>query len=308
MKWSKCIFEHDILRILHMIHNEHEHYIIEVTQKRIVGTYYWPDRLNNIREYCQMCKIYQSFGPLQPTQITLPILTLQPLNLIRIDYIDPITPISKSDKQYIYIIIDYYSRYVFAKTTLTSIAAIFINAIIITLIDHFRWPRCIYCDNRKLFWGEFFETLKENGVKQIYAPVYHPSSIGLVEQLVQLVIVSLWKKVQEEVKNIQIWDDFLPNIVHAIQIKISKIHKYTSAELFFRFNPQCDLVDNLENKIRIDQISDTLDNLNITFLEEAANYDVRVAWIEEIRSIATRKRVEEHKVIKEVKRELRCKD
>ena len=147
--------------------------------------------MNDICEYCWICKIYQSFRLLQPTYTTLPIFTLQPLNLVSINYISLITPISKSDKQYIYIIIDYYSYYIFIKATFINTAATFINAITIILIKHFRWLRCVYCDNRKPFWGEFYKTLKENKVKQIYALIYYPFSIDLVEQSVQLMILSL---------------------------------------------------------------------------------------------------------------------
>ena len=54
--------------------------------------------------------------------------------------------------------------------------------------DKFGWPRAIYHDNGSHFKNHFTTKLAQMGVKQMTAPITHPSSVGLAERYVQLIL------------------------------------------------------------------------------------------------------------------------
>lgn len=61
------------------------------------------------------------------------------------------------------------------------------------LVDHivpvFGWSKVMYTDNGKHFTGlHTQELLRSHGVVQITAPVYSPSSVGLAERYVNLLM------------------------------------------------------------------------------------------------------------------------
>lgn len=81
--------------------------------------------------------------------------------------------------------------------------------------------------------GKFAAKMTEMGVKQIFAPVIHPSSVGLAERYVQMLLAQLRSVIQHSTEYIFDWDESLPIIFHAVNP-----HTWVSqAELLLGFNP-----------------------------------------------------------------------
>ena len=104
------------------------------------------------------------------------------------DFIWPITPASDSGNQYIIIMVDYFTRYLFAKAvTHATVAAA--QDLFESVTSSFGNPLLVHTDNGAHFTGEEFHgMIVERGIKHFPAPKSHPSSVGLVERYVQLLI------------------------------------------------------------------------------------------------------------------------
>ena len=90
----------------------------------------------------------------------------------------------------------------------------------------FGWPIAIYCDNASYFVkGQVPEELKIQQVMQFSAPITHPSSVGLSERYVQLVLTELRTVLAHENLPLERWDSCLDTVVFAINTRILRIHE-----------------------------------------------------------------------------------
>ena len=124
-------------------------------------------------------------------------------------------------------------------------------------------------------------------------PYYHPSSVGLAERYVQLIIKLLRAEIQKHEDGIFIWDEFLPSIIEAANTRFIRIYGYSPAELLLGFNPiyHRGMID-LESEIRQESIVSQEPNMvDESMSVEEANYEVRLARLDEIRNIATKNRL-----------------
>jgi len=166
----------------------------------IVGRYFWPTRVKDIYYYCRTCINCQLVGPLRPSAGLLPIIQLQPLDMLGIDFIGPITPITAENHcQYIVIAVDYFTRFTFASAVSAATGQ---NALLLLqdqVVRPFGWPRSIYSDNGQHFVnGVFPRALQQNLVRHFPAPKTHPSSVGLAERYVQILMSMLRATMQDK--------------------------------------------------------------------------------------------------------------
>ena len=78
--------------------------------------------------------------------------------------------------------------------------------------------------------------LASRGVPQFPAPKTHPSSVGLLEQYVQLVLYRT-RKIVVGGGNLQCWSAYLDQVVPSMNTREVRVHGYLPAKLIFGYNP-----------------------------------------------------------------------
>ena len=160
--------------------------------------------------------------------------------MIGMDYIGPITPASlHSNCKYIIIAVDYFSRFLFAQAVTNATGENAIRLLTEQIVRCFGWPGSVYTDNGPHFVsGVFASTLRGQFIQHFPAPKSHPSSVGLAERYVQLLMTALRTTIISQKGAGDTWDRFIPSTVHAINTRTLRVHGYTPSELLLGFNPR----------------------------------------------------------------------
>ena len=193
---APCVVGEEIISALQHHHDGHGHFAEAITLSRLTGEAYWPTRVCDVKAWCRLCTTCQATGPRQPVGQLQHIQEFEPMSMIGLDFLGPITPAcSQTGCQYILIAIDYFSRLTWAGAyklcTMTEVCYLLTQH----MAPVFGWPKAIYTDNGLHFMEQAIRSLFEmHGVAHFTAPVTHPSSVGLVERNVQLMMSQLRKR------------------------------------------------------------------------------------------------------------------
>lgn len=292
-KLSRCIHESQVPDVLQLVHDMHGHFANDITFRRTIGRFFWPTRHKDVQEYCRTCLPCQMLGPIRPTQGLLPVVSLQPLDLMGIDFIGPFTPIAESGARFIAISVDYMTRFLFGEALAKATAANTVKFQQRRVVEPFGYPRVYYHDNGNHFKGEFSKMCEAMGVKQIWAPLYHPSSVGLAERYVQLILSVFRAILQHNPNMIFKWDLYLQGIINAINTRLIKVFGFAPAELMLgfcpRYTPHTDeLEELLRTQILIPAVETLMTEQGMTI--EEAQYHSRLAKLDEVRQRAVERR------------------
>ena len=96
-------------------HDCHGHFAGCFLIKFLLGKVYWPTRAKDCHYYARACPDCQSMGPVRPSTGIRPIVHLQPFDMVGLDFIGQITPKSAQGNKFIVIMVDYFSRFLFAR-------------------------------------------------------------------------------------------------------------------------------------------------------------------------------------------------
>lgn len=101
------------------------------------------------------------------------------------------------------------------------------------LVPVFGFPQCIFHS----FYGRRDYPLFEfHGTNQIRAPIIHPSSGGVVERNMQLVIIQVRKWVLNQGPGAKtIWGRSIPDIMPLINDRLVRLHGFISAKTMLGF-------------------------------------------------------------------------
>ena len=230
---SCCMPQSQVVRILHRFHDNHGHFSVGIMSRNMLGRYYWPDRLQDIAKWCLSCEVCQQMGHRRNSTQIKPISSLQPMDLLGMDFLGPITPNSRSGSVYVLLVVDYFSRYLFAYATTSSTGAAVVE-FVQRITRTFGWPLAFYVDNRSHFVkGDFPKVLKQAGTRLLTAPITNPRSVGLAERYVQLILAGLWARVAAEARkkddmdSMGRWDKYLDSVVYAFNTRVLRVHGYT---------------------------------------------------------------------------------
>jgi len=235
-KLARCIEEEEVKQELQRHHDCHGHFAGKMLLSRLIGKVHWPTRATDAHYYAQTCHACQVFGPIKPSAGIKPVVYLQPMDMVRMDFIGPITPTSGHGNRYIIIMVDYFSRYLFAK----AVKGPTVEAawdLLLTAMNHLGNPVAVYTDNGSHFTGEAFQNeLAIRGIKHFPVPMTHPQSVGLSERYVQLLMKTV-KRFSFQAGRHR-WDDYVSIATRALNTRIVRVHGYTPAELIFEFVPR----------------------------------------------------------------------
>ncbi|KAJ8651338.1 hypothetical protein O0I10_013165 [Lichtheimia ornata] len=147
---------------------------------------------------------------------------LQPFDTIAIDTFGPLAQ-SQAGNKYIIVIQCMFSRYVI----ITPVAVCNTDTVSKTLIHLFSehgFPRVMLSDNGPTYSASMLQVLcMKLGIKQQYAPAYHPQSNGLVERFMST-LKSMLLSYMEQDHLSDVWDKHLPEFQLAYN---SSIHAST---------------------------------------------------------------------------------
>jgi hypothetical protein len=235
---SVCVLETEVPKVCHSLHDVHGHFATGITVGRAYGEYYWPTRDRDIAHWVQTCIHCQRCHTKLRTAELRPILQFKPMDMLAIDYIGPITPACKgSGAKYILVMVDYYSRFVFAQPVQCADQATTMATLLNTVVPVVGWPRTIYSDNGSHFVGKEIEQMfKDHGVVHFNAAISHPSSVGLAERYVRMIIGSVRLQCLQA-GSTDFWSHYVRNAVININTRCVRVHGFTPAEILLGFNP-----------------------------------------------------------------------
>lgn len=304
-----CVVRGEVVRVLYRFHDLHGHFAAGVMGRNLLGRYYWPGRMKDIASWCNRCTSCQMMGPIRIRTSPKLVMALQPMDLLGMDFLGPITPHSRNGSVYILLVVDYFSRYLFAHATQRNSGDAVVQFLEQYVTRIFGWPLAMYVDNGSHFVkGLLPARLVKAGTKLFSAPVSHPRSVGLAERYVQLILAGLRTVIQAEdhqgegqagrvPASMDKWDEFLDGVVYAINTRVLKVHGFTPSQLFLGFNVRTHPLDEtVVEAMRKSQLVELLQGANpgeMSAEEEEvtkAHYESRLAALEEIREL-TRDRV-----------------
>ncbi|SLM37532.1 Ribonuclease H-like domain [Lasallia pustulata] len=211
---APCIVGEEIPAILGHLHDGHGHYSHIITLDRLIGEAYWPTRAHDVITWCRSCQACQVRGPKQGKGAMKHILELEPMSMVGLDFLGPINPsCNTTNHKYILLAIDYFTRFMWME-------------------------KAIYSDNGSHFTGQEINTIfQSHGVTHYTAPVTHPSSVGLIERNVQLVLSQLRARCIAA-GTPGSWSRYIPEIALSINTRLIQVHGYSPAELLLGYKPK----------------------------------------------------------------------
>jgi transposase InsO family protein len=286
---SWCLHPEQVNEALQYAHDCHGHFADAITLKRLMGKFYWPTRAKDTPVFCRSCANCQYFGPRRPSQLQKPILHLQPLDMVGIDYLGPFNPVSAgTNSKYVILVVDYFSRFAWARAVEHNDGETAAQFLLEEVVKTFGWPSAVYSDNGSHFvQGKLPALFKEHGVRHFPAPKSHPSSVGLIEKYVQLILYSLRRYTLLVDGGKYLWDRYLPLIVNNINDRVLKVHGYSPSQLLFGITPRRSGWDITPSQ---EHIADGLARLYendpyfASLAVEESNVAIRLAAIDEARA------------------------
>lgn len=257
-EFARCLLPQDIPRILTWAHDEHGHFSIVITLHKLRGQWYWPTRTTDVERHCRSCHVCQLNEPRKKSTIVQPILKFHPFAMLGMDFLDPISPrYQATGAAYVLVVIDYFSRFVWAKACVSADQEAVHDFWINTLAPIFGFPKDLYTDNGSHFIdSETISLFESHGTHVTQAPISHPSSVGLVERNVQIVLAQIRRWVYQKGPTAKhYWGRAIPQIMPNINGRLLRVHGFTPAEILLRYNPKWKIGD--EN--RQESINDQVD-------------------------------------------------
>ncbi|ETO05178.1 hypothetical protein RFI_32218, partial [Reticulomyxa filosa] len=153
----------------------------------------------------------------------------RPFQMVALDIVSPL-PEAENGYQYIFTMIDRFTRYVAAVPLKTSTAKEVTLAFTNEWIYRHGIPETILSDNGAQFTGKVAECMSEiMGIKQAFTSSYHPQTNGMLERFHRY----LKKRLGLDITDNCEWTLFLPAIVTSYNIAPNKMTMVSPHELIY---------------------------------------------------------------------------
>ena len=235
---ATCILENDIKKTLISLHEGHGHFATGVTLGRAHGNVYWPSRAYDIGRWVSSCEPCQRVTKIQKAGEIRSIIQFKPMDMIGMDFVGPINPpCQATGNVYILVVIDYFSRFLWAVGTQKADQISTMKALCDHIILIVGWPLTVYTDNGSHFTGAMIKKMwKDHGVMHFPSAISHPQSVGLSERYVQMLMGRIRLSCISSGSS-QCWGLEIRNAVLSINTRCIWVHGYTPAEILLGFNP-----------------------------------------------------------------------
>lgn len=143
-----------------------------------------------------MPNVFQATAPRPPASLT----TIRTPAYGGNGLFGPVNPTClQTGGRYVLIVIDYFSRFVWAAPTLAADSASVIRIFEMNIAPVFGWPCNCFSDNRAHFTSAALrQVFDKHSVNHVFAPVSHPTSVGMVKRAVQMVLALVRRAVSSD--------------------------------------------------------------------------------------------------------------
>ncbi|XP_063837227.1 uncharacterized protein K02A2.6-like [Ostrinia nubilalis] len=206
----------DVLKILHAPHAG-----IVQTKAYARGYVWWPAMDQQIERQvaeCVQCQMVRNNPPRDPQTWIIP---EKPWSRVHVDFAGPF-----QGKTFL-VLIDSYSKW-FEAEIMPSMASEAVIASLRKIFASQGLPDVLVSDNGRNFTSREFNTfLRNNGIKHLYSPPYHPASNGQIERAIQTFKNKLRKMAEES----RPWSEKLPKVLYAMRTVPNSCTNKTPAEM-----------------------------------------------------------------------------
>ncbi|XP_053385664.1 uncharacterized protein LOC128550494 [Mercenaria mercenaria] len=161
------------------------HLGIRKTSDRVLGEFYWPGVMAEVRRYCQSCSICQrtiAKGRVSKVPLGKMPLIDTPFKRVAVDIVGPIEPMTDRKNRYILTMVDYATRYPEA-IALPSIETERVAEALVDMYSRLGVPEEMLTDCGSQFTSELMaEVSRLLSLRQLTTTPYHPMCNGLVEK------------------------------------------------------------------------------------------------------------------------------
>ncbi|KAK8956702.1 hypothetical protein KSP39_PZI001093 [Platanthera zijinensis] len=182
---ARCVIEEEVPIILRDIHSGEcgSHFGARTLEQRILRQgYFWPTMRRDAEIYAKKCIQCQKFAPLQfqHARQLCSIMAPWPFAIWGMDLIGPF-PMASSQRRFILVMIDYFTKWIEAKALAKTTTQIVKNFIWGDIICRHGVPMAIITDNGPLFNNvEMTDFCRKAGTDLRFSSVHHPRSNGQV--------------------------------------------------------------------------------------------------------------------------------
>ncbi|CAF1358267.1 unnamed protein product, partial [Didymodactylos carnosus] len=232
LPWIPTKIQSEILFAYHD-HPFSSHFGVRRTYHKIRNKYYWINMFESIQNYLRSCQKCTQFNTQRRKQPGL-LQNQQPpqgvFEIMQMDFWK--SPFKSSEgNQYVLVVTDRLSKYVFAKALPSATAKDAAQMIYEDIVLKHGAIKQLQSDQGPHFKNELMEAItKLTGCKQIFSIPYHPMSNGQVERFNSTFCDQL-KKYNNI--NINDWDEYLQSIVFAYNSGIHATTGFTPYEVAF---------------------------------------------------------------------------
>lgn len=180
-EWKICVPAEQRVEVLRQEHDDvsacHPGY--HKTLRRVQLKYHWPHMSDFVSKYvreCQNCRANKASNENTRAPMTTYRYGKYPGQNLAMDYIGPY-PRSKEGYRFAVVVVDSFTKFVFAQPIRDATAAITIKFLRREIFSQFFVPQIIVSDNGPQFRSESFaQELKKYGIEHWRTAVYHPQA------------------------------------------------------------------------------------------------------------------------------------
>jgi len=222
------------------------------TIKYISDYFFWPGMIRDIQNIIRQCNfcMRRKISSEKVQEKFIPREVGNPMEQIVMDI--AFMDIGRSNKKYMIVIIDQFSKMISLTATNNQNEATVKNTLLNQWIYKFGKPQKIVTDRGKVFEGKLLQNLAHVlNISWIFTSPYDHKSNGLAERAIRtvrdMIVTSL--KAGEEGKS---WDELLPRIEFAFNCTVSKFTGFSPMEIIYR--RKINIHTNKEHNFRDDEI------------------------------------------------------
>ena len=234
-----CIIEKKVKSYLKTTHENHDHFATILTLNFLIERIYWFTRIKNVKKWCKSCHVCQARLTKSIRNESLLIKKFNSMIMLEMNWLKSIiSTCSIIEVKFILLVIDYFTRFLWAKTYRYHEIFEMIDMLRDVIISIFEWMNNLYSNNDSHFVNHNVRiVLEEHEMSHFTDSISHSFSIDLLKRAMQTLLSMLSKKCIER-ETVNSWFLMLRNYVLILNTNYIKIHSYNSTQLMLKFESQ----------------------------------------------------------------------
>lgn len=229
--WKRCLTQSEISQVLMLAHDQGGHFGWSLTLRKL-RQYYWPGMSKDVKDYILGCLTCRKHGTAVRSQTMARVSVTAPMELLGVDFVGPFPKLGGTGKFWILVVVDYFTRFVWAKATVTDDSETVI-AFLDEIFHSFGVPVGAYVDPGSHFGEKVGIWAQSRGVVWCHSPVAAKKAVGMIEK-VNDILQRVLKKITPDPSH---WPEYVPRAVFEVNKReIAHLH-YSPAQIMLGFDP-----------------------------------------------------------------------